>query len=111
MNERFEQDPKLIAEYKVRFAEMVKFVEQHSPNGFRKTKTSTTTPRVRFEALAVGSYLAIQAKPKLAINGPSVPVTDWVDSTAFSNVTTSDGANVVSKLRGRINFVRSRLLA
>jgi hypothetical protein len=111
MNERFEQNPKLIAEYKVRFAEMVKFIEQHSPNGFRKTKTSTTTPRVRFEALAVGSYLAIQAKPKLAINGPSVPVSDWVDSTAFSDVTTSDGANVVSKLRARVNFVRNRLLA
>ena len=111
MNERFEKDPKLIPDYRARFAEMVKFIELHSPNGFRKAKSSTTTPRVRFEALAVGSYLALQAKPKLAIDGPSVPVTDWIDSDDFSKVTTSDGANVVSKLRGRINFVRQKLLA
>ena len=111
MNERFQKDPKLIADYRSRFVEMVKFVEHNSPHGFRKTKTSSTTPRVRFEALAVGSHLAIKAKPKLAVSGPSIPVRDWVDSPDFSKVTTSDGANVVSKLRGRINFVRERLLA
>jgi hypothetical protein len=110
-NERFEQNPALVAEYRNRFAEMVAFIEKNSPNGFRKTKTSTTTPRVRFEALAVGSYLAMQIKPALKIKGPAHPVADWVDSLAFSHVTTSDGANVVSKLRGRINFVRDRLLA
>ena len=111
MNERFEQDSTLIDEYRARFAEMVAFVEKNSPNGFRKTKTSTTTPRVRFEALAVGSYLATKEKPALKTKGPAHPVAGWVDSTEFSNVTTSDGANVVSKLRGRINFVRERLLA
>jgi hypothetical protein len=109
-NARFQQNPQLIADYRSRFAEMVKFIEQNSPNGFRKANNSTTTPRVRFEALAVGSYLAIQEKPDLAVNGPAVAVTEWVDSEAFSNVTTSDGANVVSKLRKRINFVRERLL-
>ncbi len=111
MNERFKADPQLITSYRSRFADMVTFIEKNSPNGFRKTKTSTTTPRVRFEALAVGSYLAIQNRPKLQIAGPAVAVTSWIDSEDFSNVTTSDGANVVSKLRGRINFVRDRLLA
>lgn len=109
MNEQFTKNPALVAEYRARFADVIAFVERNSPNGFRKTKTSTTTPRVRFEALAIGSYLAIKDDPALKVNGPAVPVTSWVDSEDFSNVTTSDGANVLSKLRGRINFVHERL--
>lgn len=111
MNDRLEQDPALTESYSNRFADMITFIEKNSPNGFRKTKTSATTPRVRFEALAIGSYLAMREEPDLLVNGPAVPLTDWVDSEAFSKVTTSDGANVASKLRGRINFVRDRLLA
>lgn len=110
MNERFEKDPQLINTYRDRFDEMVAFVGRNSPNGFRKTKTSTTTPRVRFEALAVGSFLAMQAKPELKTEAPLIPISQWIDTPAFSSVTTSDGANVVSKLRARINFVLERLL-
>ena len=110
-NERFKNDPDLIQEYRKRFADMVVFVEQNSPHGFRKTKTSNTTPRVRFEALAIGSYLAFKEKPELLIDGPTIPMTEWLDSDEFSEVTTSDGSNVLSKLSGRINFVRERLIA
>lgn len=110
MNGRFEQDSQLIADYRARFSEMVTFIERNSPNGFRKSESSKTTPRVRFEALAVGSYLAIQKRPELTTNGPAVAVSNWVDSDKFLDVTTSDGANVISKLRRRINFVRERLL-
>lgn len=111
MNAEFDLDPALIASYRQRFADMIAFVTKNSPNGFSKTKTSATTPRVRFEALAIGSYLALKEKPDIAVNGPATPVQDWVDSEDFSKVTTSDGANVVSKLRNRIHFVRDRLLA
>lgn len=111
MNDHFEKDPKLVQEYRTRFIAMVEFIERHCPYGFRKTKNSTTTPRVRFEALAIGSYLAVKERPALQREGPASPVIDWIDSQAFSDVTTSDGANVVSKLHGRINFVRDRLLA
>nr|WP_246504901.1 DUF262 domain-containing protein [Microvirga antarctica] len=110
-NERFEKDPNLIQEYRKRFDDMVNFVDKNSPNGFRKSKTSNTTPRVRFEALAIGSYLAFKENPALLVRGPAIPMSEWLDSDEFSNVTTSDGANVVSKLRGRINFVRERLVA
>jgi len=87
-NERFERDPQLIDAYRNRFTEMVAFVDRNSPNGFRKSKTSGTTPRVRFEALAVGSYLAMKEKPDLESRGPAIRVADWVDGDAFSNVTT-----------------------
>lgn len=111
MNEQFEKSPLLVDEYKARFDGMVRFIEQFSPNGFRKTKTSKTTPRVRFEALAIGSYLALKARPSLSSSGPKEPLSAWIDSTPFSDVTTSDGANVISKLRGRIDFVLKKLLA
>jgi hypothetical protein len=110
-NAEFEQRPELIDEYRDRFANMIAFIAKNSPNGFSKTKTSKTTPRVRFEALAIGSYLAVCENPDLTVNGPKTPVQNWVDSGDFSNVTTSDGANVIAKLRTRINFVRDRLLA
>lgn len=110
VNGLFEGNPNLVSEYRDRFMAMVDFVDFHSPNGFRKTKTSTTTPRVRFEAMAIGSYLASKERPQLYEQGPNTPMLDWVDSEAFSSVTTSDGANVVSKLRNRINFVRDKLL-
>jgi len=110
-NAEFEEKPELIDEYRDRFAKIIAFIAKNSPNGFSKTKTSKTTPRVRFEALAIGSYLAVCEDPDLTVNGPKTPVQDWVDSGDFSNVTTSDGANVIAKLRTRINFVRDRLLA
>lgn len=110
-NQAFLDRPELVEEYRRRFANMIAFIDNNSPNGFSKTKTSKTTPRVRFEALAIGSYLALRDNPALLVDGPSEPMTDWLDSPEFSEVTTSDGANVISKLRGRIGFVHKRLLA
>ena len=111
MNAEFEEEPNLIAEYRARFGNMVAFVEANTPHGFRKTSKSKTTPRVRFEAIAIGSANALRSNPNLLIDGPRTPMSEWIDSKDFSDVTTSDGANVVSKLRGRINFVTQRLLA
>lgn len=111
MNERFVANPDLIEDYRRRFVRMVQFISENTPWGFRKTKTSNTTPRVRFEALAIGSSLALAKRPELFVDGPNTKILDWLESPEFSTVTTSDGANVVSKLRGRIAFVRDHLLA
>jgi hypothetical protein len=111
MNEAFDADPLLVDAYRQRFGRMVEFIDANSPHGFRKTKTSKTTPRVRFEALSIGSYLAMRERPDIFKRGPRIPMAEWIDADDFSKVTTSDGANVVSKLRGRIGFVYERLLA
>ncbi|NBW14524.1 MAG: DUF262 domain-containing protein [Caulobacteraceae bacterium] len=111
MNDTFANSPQLVAVYRDRFLKMIAFIAANTPHGFRKTSTSKTTPRVRFEALSIGSYLAMRDQPALFKDGPNTPVKDWLDSPEFSKVTTSDGANVQSKLRGRINFVHERLLA
>jgi hypothetical protein len=108
MNEEFTADPALIEEYRCRFADTMAFISRVFPFGFRKTETATVTPRVRFEAIAVGSYLALKERPELAQQ--EIAVAEWLNSRAFGKVTGSDGANVIGKLRGRLHFVRDKLL-
>jgi hypothetical protein len=109
-NSDFEGNPALIDEYRQRFLKMLKFIDERIQLGFRKTKTAKVTPRARFEALAIGAALAIAEQPDMVEFGPAKPITDWIYSDEFSDVTTSDGANVLSKLKGRIEFVRGKLL-
>lgn len=110
MNALFEQNPSLINVYRDRFVKVMNFVERVFPNGFRKASNPNSTPRVRFEAIAVGSYWAITAKPSL-VNDTTVDVSHWIDGDGFRKVTTSDAANTKSKLNARLNFVKESLLA
>lgn len=87
------------------FSATMNFVEKYFPNGFAKTKTAKTTPRVRFEAIAVGVALALRQKPDLTVEN-----IDWIESEKFAELTTSDASNNQGKLQGRIEFVRDNLL-
>lgn len=87
------------------FNRMLNFVEHYFPYGFKRTKTSTTTPRVRFEAISVGVNLAIKEDP-----GLEPPAVDWLDTDAFKSHTRSDASNSRPKVKGRIEFVRDKLL-
>lgn len=110
-NLEFEADNAQIAAYRNKFLETMAFVSANFPNGFKKTRGAKVTPRARFESIAIGSLLAISIRPKILKDGPKIPVSRWIHSTQFADITTSDGANVLSKLTGRINFVRDKLLA
>ncbi len=85
---------------------MLKFVEENISNGFRKTDGSKSIPRVRFEAISIGTNLALRKNPQL-IN----PETKWLNSVEFKQTTTSDAANNKSKVVARIEFVRDCLLS
>jgi len=87
------------------FKSTLSFVSKYFPDGFKKGKGSKQVPRVRFEAIAVGSYLALlkNAKPK-----PDDMI--WINSTEFKKYTTTDASNNRSKLLRRIEFVRDCLL-
>lgn len=87
------------------FNSMVLFIKQHLPFGFRKEKNSNSTPRVRFEAIAVGTYLALNEKPDL-----QTPNLQWLDSDGFKIQTTSDASNNPNRLKNRIEFVRDGIL-
>ena len=65
--------------FKQEFEDMLRFVDKYFEFGFRKTKTAKSTPRVRFEAIAVGVGLALREKSDL------VPQSmDWLSSGMIS---------------------------
>jgi len=108
MNDRFKDNPADIESYRQRFMDMIDFVSRNFPSGFRKTLKGKATPRSRFEAIAIGSYLALQQRPEIA--NQSIKVEEWLNSKDFTKVTGADGANAIGRLKARIHFVRDRLL-
>jgi hypothetical protein len=109
MNKQFEQNPAEVEVYRRRFFETMDFVERHFPWGFRRGAKGKATPRARFEAIAIGSYLALAQQPELALH-PSIHVEEWLNSDEFADVTGSDGANAIGRLKRRMHFVRDHLL-
>jgi hypothetical protein len=107
-NSAFEADPTLRDRYRRRFLIIMQFVGAVFPYGFRRRPTGKVTPRTRFEAIAIGSYLALETDPQLPERHPNVE--GWLTSEEFTDIIGSDGANVISRLRGRTKFVRDHLL-
>ncbi|MEK4075977.1 DUF262 domain-containing protein [Paenibacillus sp. FSL M7-0656] len=91
--------------YLEEFNSTLNFIEINFPCGFAKTKTAKTTPRVRFEAISVGTALALRDNPELEVKS-----IDWIDSARFKELTTSDASNNQGKLKERVEFVRNQLL-
>jgi hypothetical protein len=110
-NARFMDDAALREEYQRRFLRTMNFVNVVFPYGFKKTPGGNATPRARFEAIAIGSYLALRAQPELEDRPAEFfDVVNWLDSEEFVEATSSDGANALAKLRGRIAFVENKLV-
>jgi hypothetical protein len=108
MNAHFKQHPEEVEVYQQRFKDTIEFVSRNFPWGFRKTAKGKAAPRSRFEAIAIGSYMALQERPEIA--NLSIQVEEWLTSEEFTKVTGADGANAIGRLRTRIHFVRDRLL-
>lgn len=87
------------------FLNLLTFVKNNLPYGFAKTKTSKSTPRVRFEALSVGINLALRINPNINID-----MTNLLNSNEFKHATTSDASNLKKKLEYRIELVRDYIL-
>ncbi|WP_159442027.1 DUF262 domain-containing protein [Clostridium sp. Marseille-P2415] len=105
-NKSCETNKEILDDYKQKFENMLDYAELFlGARGFRKTISSKSTPRARFEALAIGISLAIQDKPDLEVKDAS-----WIDEDEFSKRTKSDAANNKSKLIGRIQYVKDKLL-
>lgn len=87
------------------FNATMRFAERFYPYGFSKKRGSTSTPRVRFEALAVGTNLALRLDPNL------IPTNlDWMQSRDFDAQVTTHASNSGPRVKGRIEFVRDHLL-
>ena len=109
MNIRVAEEPALLDQYRARFARTIEFIERVFPFGFRRNSKGKATPRARFEAIAVGSCLALTERPALA-HGAVADVLPWLTGNHFVTVTGSDGANAIARLRERTGFVRDKLL-
>ena len=111
MNSSFRDDPAMADAYRDIFKKTMNFVDRIFPYGFRKNENGNATPRARFEAIAIGSRAALDSRPELLDMSPGViNVETWINSSEFVRVTVSDGANAVARLRGRIDFVKAKLV-
>ena len=82
---------------------MLDFVSKSFEIGFRKSAAANTVPRVRFEAISVGAALVLRANPAIEVDAGYVA--KRMRDVGFDQVVVSDGANVRSKLEGRIDLV------
>lgn len=103
-NDRARENPDSIAEMREEFSRVLTFISRVFPLGFKKSQNANTIPRVRFEAIAVGSALALRETPELEVQRDIVLAR--MDREKFDSVVVSDGANVRSKLEGRIDLVK-----
>lgn len=90
---------------RLEFHRMLNFVEKHFSSGFNKAKGHSRTPRIRFEAISVGTALALKENSDLEPASMS-----WLNSDEFKEYTTSDASNSRPKVIRRIEYVRDKLL-
>ena len=75
-------------------------------NLYKNQKTKQNS-RVRFEALSVGTNLALRQKPNLLNQNIDV---SWINSNDFLKLVTTDGSNTKKRVNARIEYVKSKLL-
>lgn len=93
--------------FELTFKNMLDFVEEnYKPLFFRKTLNNTSVPRIRFEALSVGTSLALDSNKDLLVDR----IPNWLESETFALLTDSDASNSIPKLRDRTYFVTNNLL-
>ncbi|WP_080699418.1 DUF262 domain-containing protein [Bordetella bronchiseptica] len=102
-NAEAEDNPEILDSMRGEFLRMLTFVRETFLLGFRKVATANTVPRVRFEAISVGSALVLRNNPDFRIDANVVA--HRMARLGFDDVVVSDGANVRSKLEGRIDLV------
>ena len=93
--------------YQERFNRLLKFIKKNFEHGFRiKNLNSKNISRIEFEAIAIGSYLALMQNPDL-----DNIETDWLQNPEFVNYVTTDGrSNTNERVLGRIEYVKTHIL-
>ena len=95
--------------FKAEFNNTMQFVQHYFDRGFQK-EDRKQTPRVRFEAIAVGVNLALRDNPKLENVITIDKIIEMLSSDDFVRWTTTDAANNRSKVIDRIYGVKNFLL-
>ncbi len=87
--------------------DVLTFAQKYFTNNFYKNEKTKQNSRVRFEALSVGTNLALRQNPNLLNQNIDV---SWVSSNDFLKLVTTDGSNTKKRVNARIEFVRDKLL-
>ena len=95
--------------FKAEFNKTMQFVQKYFDRGFQK-EDRNQTPRVRFEAIAIGVNLALRDNPELEKAITRDKIIDMLSSDDFVRWTTTDAANNRSKVIDRIYGVKNFLL-
>ncbi len=91
------------------FKTMVDFVKDVFPYGFSK-KSQQPVSRVYFEAVAIGSTLALRENPNLSRE--HVDVNSWLENKTFkNNILGRSNTHAPKKIKSRIDFVKDNLLS
>ena len=90
----------------IEFTRMLDFVDKNFPHHFRKNARNKSVPRIRYEAIAIGTALALRINPDLVPNS----IEEWLNSDDFNKLTKSDASNSRPRLTNRLHFVRDKLL-
>lgn len=91
---------------KTEFENALKFVRDNFPLGFKRKQNDNNIPRVRFEAILVGSALALRTN----MNIFPEKIEQWIESDDFKFLTKSDASNNRDKVRDRFEYVKAMLL-
>ncbi len=98
---------------KIEFKEMLEFVDKTFPNqGFAKNKNATGISRPYFEAISIGSHLALKAKNNLVVSDISWSAINKNQSNDFFRILSGRyHTHKPNKIRERIDYVKTNLLA
>ena len=108
MNLALTENPDIEKEMRETFANTMGYIDQAFPYGFRRKPDGNFTPNSRFEAIAIGSALALNSGREIIRDAQDIA--DFLESRQFKEVVRADGANAKSRLLGRINTVKDFLL-
>ncbi|WP_295198707.1 DUF262 domain-containing protein [uncultured Brevundimonas sp.] len=100
--------PRSFQDMRDEWEHVLHFVDAGFAHGFAKNPKNTKTPRVRFEAIAVGTALALRVDPSLKPDPEQIG--RWAYSKEFQELVSSDGANSRPRVKARIEYVRDHLL-
>ena len=96
---------KRINDLRHEFLQVMTFIQTNYRDAFYRSSKSKVLPRVRFEAIAVGTCLALRENPQLVFRDGS-----WLSSVEFQKMVRTDASNSGPRLTQRVEFVRDRLL-
>lgn len=94
---------------KAQFERMLRFVDKSLKHGFSKRRGQGVS-RVFFEAISVGTHLALEEKPDLDVT--SIQAGEWLSDPKFKALVSGKyKTHTPNKIKQRIDFVKNKLLS